>query len=88
MDNLVNKLKNEAEKSPVINKHACVAVVGNKLVSPPFHNYMRYQVFGFICGSCHAEMATINYLLNTLCKWSYRKKQLCILQTFQFNDID
>ena len=79
LSKIINRLKNEAEKSVISNKHACVAIIGNKVVSPFFHNYMRYQVFGFICGSCHAEMATINYLLNTLCRGSYRKKQLCIL---------
>lgn len=80
--NLINKLRDESEKSVITNKHACVAVIGNKAVSPFFHNYMRYQVFGFNCGSCHAEMVTINYLLNTLCRGSYRKKQSCIYKLF------
>lgn len=88
LNNIINNLKNEAQKSTVSHKHACVAIIGNKTISPYFHNYMRYQVFGIICGSCHAEMATINYLLNTICRGSYRKKQSCVLQNFQFNFID
>jgi AAA15 family ATPase/GTPase len=88
LNNIVNNLKIEANKSTISHKHACVALVGHKVISPYFHNYMRYQVFGFICGSCHAEMATINYLLNTICKGPRGKKQTCILQAFQFNGID
>ena len=88
LSNLITNLKDEASKSKICHKHACVAVIGNKPISPYFHNYMRYQIFGFTCGSCHAEMATINYLLNTLCRESHRKKQSCVLQNFQFDYID
>lgn len=85
---IIIKLKHEASRSKICHKHACVALIGNKSISPYFHNYMRYQVFGLICGSCHAEMATINYLLNTICRGSYRKKQSCILQINKFDYID
>lgn len=61
---IVNALRTEASKSTMNNKHACVAICKGKIVSPKFHNYMRSYMHSFNCGSLHAEMAVINYLLN------------------------
>ena len=60
---VIDKLRMEAKKSKLVHKHACVAIKKGKIVSPTFHNYMRAYICDFKCGSAHAEMATINYLL-------------------------
>lgn len=74
----LNTLKAEARKSNIKHKHACVALQKNRAISPSFHNYMRNYICGIKCGSAHAEMCVINYLLNSL--WSERReKRSCIL---------
>lgn len=79
LQQFVNKLRKEASKSELNHKHACMAISKGKAVTPTFHNYMRTYIYIFKFGSAHAEMATINYLLNSL--WSERQceKRLCIL---------
>jgi hypothetical protein len=79
----MDKLLDESSKSNLLHKHACVAISKGKQISPPFHNYMRAYMFNQKCGSAHAEMATVNYLLNTMWREKWCKKQACILQTFQ-----
>ncbi len=74
----LGKLKDEARKSDIKHKHACIALMRNRAVSPSFHNYMRDCICGIRCGSAHAEMCVMNYILNSL--WSERReKQSCIL---------
>jgi hypothetical protein len=78
----VNKLREESLKSEICHKHACIAMVGNKPISPAFHNYMRSYFYNFNCVSMHAEMAVINYLINYARGSLYphcKKKQSCIL---------
>ena len=73
---IVNKLREEAKKSIMCHKHACIAYRNGRIISPPFHNYMRSYIFNFRCGSAHAEIATINYLLSSLFKeYWYKNKQ-------------
>ena len=76
---ILEKLKSESQKSDLQSKHACVAFKNGKVITPFFHNYMRTYIYDFKCGSAHAEMSTINYIINTL--WCERlcKKQKCIL---------
>lgn len=80
INNIVEKLRKEASKSDMCHKHACVAIKQGRMITPTFHNYMRTYMFNFKCGSAHAEMATINYLLNSLWREKWREKQSCILQ--------
>jgi hypothetical protein len=75
----INKLQVEALKSNLAHKHACIAISKGKQVSPPFHNYMRCYMFNQKCGSAHAEMATVNFLLNSLWRGYWFEKQPCIL---------
>lgn len=79
IDQIIKSLKDEATKSNICHKHACLAMRGNKIISPPFHNYMRASIYNFKCGSAHAEMATINYLLGILWRKGWREKQQCVL---------
>jgi AAA15 family ATPase/GTPase len=80
INNIVEKLKEEAKKSDMCHKHACVAIKKGRMITPIFHNYMRTYIFNFKCGSAHAEMATINYLLNSIWGKQLKKKQPCILR--------
>jgi hypothetical protein len=75
----VDGLLDEAKKSNLAHKHACVAISKGRQISPHFHNYMRSYMFNQKCGSAHAEMATVNYLLNSLWRERWCKKQPCIL---------
>jgi hypothetical protein len=68
----VDKLLDEASKSNLSHKHACVAIRKGRQVSPYFHNYMRGYMFKQNCGSAHAEMATVNYLLNSMWRERWR----------------
>ena len=61
----IKKLKEESTKSDLQRKHACMAFRNGKPISPPFHNYIRTYIYDFKCGSTNAEMATINYIINT-----------------------
>lgn len=79
IEQIVTKLKEEATKSNISQKHACLAMRGNKVISPPFHNYMRARIYNFKCGSAHAEMATLNYLLGELWREKWGEKQQCVL---------
>ena len=80
---LLDNLKLNASKSTISHKHACVAMIGNKIISPIFHNYTRCKVFGTTCGSIHSEMGVINYLLNNICRGNYSKKKKYVLQTYK-----
>jgi hypothetical protein len=82
VDKLVDKLIDEAAKSKMKQKHACVAIRNGKVISPMFHNYIRDFMFHSKCGSAHAEMAVLNYLINTLWSADWCEKQQCILQGF------
>jgi len=80
---MIEKMKNEAMRSSIYNKHACIAMIGNKIISPIFHNYTRHQVFGNVCGSIHSEMSAVNYLINNICRGESRKNRQYILQTYK-----
>ena len=76
LDHIIELLKDESTKSNLQNKHACIAIQNGKLMSPTFHNYMRTYVYNYRCDSMHAEMATINYIINSL---TDSCKKSCIL---------
>ena len=82
MFRVVDKLRLEASKSDMCHKHACVAIKKGRMISPTFHNYMRPYMFNYKCGSAHAEMATINYLLNSLWREIWYEKRSCVLQAY------
>lgn len=81
---MIEKLKVKALESNITHKHACVAMIDKKIISPIFHNYNRCQVFGTTFGSIHSEIAVINYLLNNISRGDYRKKQQCVLQSYEW----
>lgn len=78
INNIINKLQDEASKSAMKHHHACVAVKRGNLITPTFHNYMRSYMFEYKCGSAHAEMATINYIINSIWKIDLYVKKRCI----------
>ena len=78
-DQIIDKLRAEAHKSDIAHKHACVAIRKGKLISPTFHNYIRMYIYDYKCGSAHAEMVTMNYLLNSQYRERWCEKQSCIL---------
>ena len=74
--NFIDTLKKETSNSDIYHKHACVAIMNGRRISPYFHNYKRSYMFNYNVGSAHAEMCVINYLLNQIkCK----KYKYCIL---------
>lgn len=81
-DKIVDKLRVEAHKSDISHKHACIAMRKGKAISPTFHNYRRAYICEYKCGSAHAEMATMNYLLNSMCRERWLEKQPCILPAY------
>jgi hypothetical protein len=80
----VDELVDKAKESKLFHKHGCVAISKGRQISPHFHNYMRGYIFRQPCGSAHAEMATVNYLLKSLWREQWCKKQSCILQAFKW----
>ena len=80
---IIAQLKDETYLCQMTHKHASIAIKnGSRCVSPPFHNYMRPYLFKVMCGSTHAELATINYLLNTMCRGEVRKNPQLIKQPY------
>jgi hypothetical protein len=81
INNIITKLKAETTKSDLSHKHACVAIKKGRMITPMFHNYMRKYMFNYKCGTAHAEMVTINYLLCS--RWNVKQceKQTYLLQT-------
>lgn len=77
-DNIVNMLVDEASKSDMKHRHACVAIKHGNIITPSFHNYMRSYMFNYKCGSAHAEMATMNYIINSLWKVNSNKNNVVI----------
>lgn len=76
----IPQLCNEASKSNLSNKHACVALKKGRMITPMFHNYVRSYMCGYKCGTAHAEMVALHHLLFSL--WGGRpcEKRQCILQ--------
>ena len=68
--NFLQEMIKCAHKSELNQKHCCVAIKHGKVISKYFHNYKRTKMFGYKCGSAHAEMCVVNYLINTF----YEKK--------------
>ena len=59
----IPQLCNEASKSNLSNKHACVALKKGRMITPMFHNYVRSYMCGYKCGTAHAEMVALHHLL-------------------------
>ena len=77
---IMYKLRLEAHKSELNKKHACVAIQKGKIISPTFHNYNRAYILDYKCGSVHAEMAVMNYLINSLWRENWKEKHACIFR--------
>ena len=59
-----------AHKSQLNQKHCCIALKNGKVISKFYNNCKRTKIFGYKCGSAHAEMCVINHLINSF----YEKK--------------
>lgn len=46
-------------------EHYSVAIQNGKIISPLLNNYHRTKVLGVIKGTIHAEMAVINFIVNS-----------------------
>ena len=65
----------EANKSTLLSRHGCVAVVNGKILGRG-HNTIRTQSFdGFIRNtcSCHAEIAALRNMFHSCCTNTYGK---------------
>ncbi len=75
--NLINHLSHIALNNlNNVHKHSAVAIKGHSIISPFFHNYDRTYMFGKIVGSFHAEMAVVNFLINSFFS---KKQKHCLL---------
>jgi deoxycytidylate deaminase len=56
--NILQVAYDEAQKSPCLHKHGCVASINGKIISRGFNNYGTCNVDKFCSyhGSCHAEI--------------------------------
>lgn len=57
------QLLESAQKSPIKHRHAAVALINNKIISPVFYNHYRERILGSRGGTAHSEMCVLNYLL-------------------------
>ena len=62
---IFDRLKNTPYNGTVSCKHFSVAIRNGKVITPVLFNYHRKYVFGTKRGTIHAEMNSLNYLMNT-----------------------
>ncbi len=74
---LSNMMKTAINKSDNIHTHSACAMTGKKTVTPYFANTNRTCFMKNVVGSVHAEMAVLNYMINTF--FTGKDKQ-CLLQ--------
>lgn len=69
MPNKINimfaRLQNSPYTGDLQTHHFSVAIRNNIAITPVMCNYNRFYVFGKKRGTMHAEMSSLNYLLNT-----------------------
>ena len=66
INNLFSRLQNTKYNGDLqYHHHFSVAIRNNVAISPVMCNYNRAYVFGKIRGSIHAEMNSLNYILNS-----------------------
>lgn len=67
-ERLASRAYLEAEKSPCLMRHGCVAVVNGKVIARGHNHYRTHsqdKIINKMC-SCHAEMDTLRNLYYTL----------------------
>ena len=64
INNIFNNLKNSEYKGGMYYKHLSVVIRNNIVISPILCNYNRSYVFGKTRGTLHAEMNSLNYIIN------------------------
>ena len=83
INSIFNKLKSLPYTGDLHTHHFSIAIRQGKMISPVSCNYFRTYVFGKIRGTMHAEMGTLNYILNSnksiSSPYNHRLKQ-CVLQ--------
>ena len=62
--NIFNRIKRTKYTGEIRCQHFAVAIRGNNMISPVKCNHFRSYVFGKTRGSMHAEMNSLNYILN------------------------
>ena len=62
--NIFNNVKNTKYNGTIRCQHFAVAIRGVNMISPVKCNNFRSYVFGKPRGSIHAEMNSLNYILN------------------------
>jgi hypothetical protein len=76
--NHINNIKDEAYKSPLLQKHVAIAIKNSKVISKPKINDMRPYVFGHFSGTQHAEAGCISTLLGQnqyyILRWHSKKQ--------------
>ena len=77
----INEALEEANKSTVLMKHGCVAVINGKIRARGYNSTNRTSSKdNFIKNtcSCHAEMACLRNLYNSLLSEDYGKYDNCL----------
>jgi deoxycytidylate deaminase len=61
----------EAQKSPCLHKHGCVATVNGKIISRGYNNYRTWSNDQFCTQgcSCHAEIHTLRGVWRQYCRF-------------------
>ena len=77
--NIYNNLLDLPYKGDIAQCHFSVAITKGKIISPVSYNYCRTMVLGEMKGTIHAEMSTINNILNSFPDFVYRNYKQCIL---------
>lgn len=65
INKIYTRLQTTKYKGSLRCQHFAVAIRGGKVITPVAYNYHRTYVFGKKRGTIHAEMNTLNYVLNT-----------------------
>lgn len=65
-ENIKNQVGNISKYSGELRcKHFSIALRGRKVISPVLQNHYRTYVFGEKRGTIHAEMNSLNFLINS-----------------------
>ena len=62
--NIFNRIKETKYNGTIRCQHFAVSIIGSNIISPVKCNNFRSYVFGKQRGSIHAEMNSLNYVIN------------------------
>lgn len=77
---IFSSLVNSEYNGNVHNHHFAVSIRNGKVISPVSCNYSRQYIFGKIRGTCHAEMSSLNYIINSARCYINHKLESYVLQ--------